>query len=168
MAAFSSRNRSNAIVPAERSAIWALLSDADALAELTPLIRTITVEDDLWCWQLNGISALGVSVAPAFTERMTFVEGEQIEFRPDPPFGTGQRAGAQGTYDLADAPGGGTELAIDITIHVELPLPRLSARAVEKVMAASMVRTGDRFARNLYERLGLDPALVPAPEPDPT
>lgn len=160
MATFSSRNRSTAVVPAERAAIWAVLSDPDALAALTPLVKAITAEGDLWCWQLGGISALGVSVSPSFTERMTFTEGERIEFAPDPPLGE-QRAGATGTYLLADAPNGATQLAIDITITAELPLPRAARRAVEKVMASTMARTGDRFARNLYARLGLDPAWVP-------
>ncbi|CAN5499235.1 hypothetical protein BH10ACT1_BH10ACT1_25850 [soil metagenome] len=160
MASFSSRNQSTAVVPAKRSAIWAVLADPDALADLTPLVKAISADGDLWCWQLNGISALGVSVAPAFTERMKFEEGERIDFEPDPPFGE-QRAGATGTYLLSDAADGATALAIDITITAELPLPRAAKRAVEKVMAATMARTGDRFARNLYVRLGLDPKFVP-------
>ncbi|HEX2575035.1 MAG TPA: SRPBCC family protein [Aquihabitans sp.] len=161
MASFSSRNQSTAVVPARRSAIWAVLSDPEALAELTPLVKGITADGDLWCWQLGGISALGVSVSPSFTERMNFVEGQRIEFTPDPPFGE-QRAGAEGTYLLSDADDGATRLAIDITITAELPLPRMARGAVEKVMASTMARTGDRFARNLYARLGLDPSWVPA------
>lgn len=160
MTTFSSRNRSTAEVPASRDAIWSVLSDPDALARLTPLVRGITADDDLWCWQLNGISALGVSVAPAFTERMTFTDGTCIAFRPDPPFGERQRAGATGTYELSDGDEGTTHLAIDITIDVDLPLPKLSAKAVERVMASTMARTGDRFARNLYGELGLDPATA--------
>lgn len=157
MSTFSSRNQSVAIVPAKREKIWALLSDAGSLASLTPLVRGITAHGDEWSWNLASISALGVTVAPTFTEHMTFVEGERIEFRHDPP-GKNERAGANGTYKLSDAPGGATKLAIDITICVELPLPRLSRRAVEGVMASTMARTGDRFARNLYQKLGLDPA----------
>ncbi|QXC61233.1 SRPBCC family protein [Aquihabitans sp. G128] len=164
MASFSSRNRSTAVVPAPRDAIWKVLSDPGALADLTPLVKAISADGDLWCWQLNGISALGVSVAPAFTERMAFVDGERIDFEPDPPFGE-QRAGATGTYLLSDGPDGGTQLAIDITITAELPLPRAAKRAVEKVMATTMEKTGNRFARNLYERLGLDPKFVASPEP---
>lgn len=159
MTAFSSRNQSTAEVPASQAAIWSVLSDPDALARLTPLVRAITADDDLWCWQLQGISALGISVAPAFTERMAFTDGACIQFRPDPPFGD-QRAGATGSYELFERDEGVTHLAIDITIEVDLPLPKLSARAVERVMATTMARTGDRFARNLYEELGLDPATA--------
>lgn len=144
MTTFSSRNQSTAVVPASREAIWAVLSDPETLAELTPLVKAITAAGDLWCW------------------RMTFTEGEWIRFEPDPPFGSDQRAGAEGTYELIDAPDGGTMLVIDITIRVELPLPRAARRAVEKVMAAIMARTGDRFARNLYKKLGLDPAWGPS------
>lgn len=158
MATFSSRNQSTAVVPARREAIWAVLADPEALAELTPLVKAISADGDLWCWQLNGISALGISVAPSFTERMTFVEGERIDFKPDPP---DQRAGAVGTYVLSDEGDGATRLAIDIAITADLPLPRAARRAVEKVMATTMTKTGDRFARNLYQRLGLDPTWVP-------
>ncbi len=163
MATFSSNNRSTAIVPASRQAIWDVLSDPDALASLTPLVKKITADGDRWWWELAGISALGVSVAPSFTEAMVFVEGRRIEFRHDPPKSGGggiaaERAGVNGTYVLDDAPDGATKLAIDLTMCVELPLPKVSRRAVEKIMATTMAKTGEAFARNLYERLGLDPS----------
>jgi len=157
MTSFSSRNQSEAVVPAPRTAIWAILSDPDKLAAITPLVKSIKADGPLWCWQLAGISALGVKVAPSFVERMDFTEPSRIEFAPAPPQGTTERAGATGTYVLEDA-GEGTHLSIDITIEVDLPLPKVSKRAVEKVMASTMERTGERFARNLYEQLGLDPA----------
>lgn len=164
MTTFSARNVSEADVPAPRSAIWAILTDPDRLAAITPLVRSIEADGDLWLWQLTGISALGVKVAPAFYERMEFTEAERIEFTPAPPPGTEDRGGATGTYRLSDASlpegGEGTHLAIDITIEADLPLPKVSRRAVEKVMASMMDRTGARFARNLYEQLGLDPATA--------
>jgi carbon monoxide dehydrogenase subunit G len=162
MATFSSHNRSTAEVPASRQEIWAVLRDPEALAELTPLVERITVDGDRWTWKLHGVSALGVQVCPSFTERMIFTEGERIEFHHDPPAGAEERAGAEGTYVLADAAAGRTHLDIDITVEVELPLPRLSAKAVERVMATTMARTGDRFARNLYRRLGIDPHWTPS------
>ena len=160
MASFSSRNRSTATVPAPRDEIWKVLTDPASLADLTPLVASITAEGDVWTWKLSGISALGVSVAPSFTERMVFTDGTRIEFHHESPEGVEERAGAVGTYVLSDE-GSGTRLAIDITIEVELPLPRASRRAVERVMATTMAKTGDRFARNLYKKLGLDPAWIP-------
>jgi len=157
---FESRNLSEADVPATRAAIWEVLSDPGLLARFTPLIKAITAHGDLWCWQLTGISALGLKASPSFSERMTFTEQERIEFRHDPPAGATEKAGADGLYTLADLDRGRTHLAIDITIWVELPLPKLSRRAVERVMAESMARTGDRFAHNLYDHLGIDPAQV--------
>ena len=71
MTTFASRNRSRATVPAPRSSIWEVLSDPDALAELTPLVSKITVHGRTWDWQLSGISALGICVAPTFSEAMT-------------------------------------------------------------------------------------------------
>ncbi len=96
-------------------------------------------------------------MAPAFTERMTLVEPERIEFEHDPPEG-GERAGAHGVYALEELGPDRTRLEIDITIHVHLPLPRASRRAVQRIMRASMERTGDVFAERLYQRLGVDPA----------
>ena len=154
---FTSRDRSRAIVPAPRQDIWPLLRSPEDLADMTPLVASIAVDGDRWCWQLSGISALGVEVAPAFSERMTFDEPSCIRFEHDPPAGATERAGADGTYRLVDRGDGRTELAIDITIHVLLPLPRLSRGAVERVMASTMQRTGEAFAERLYRRLGVDP-----------
>ena len=156
MTCFEARNVSIADVPASRSAIWEVLRSPELLAQMTPLIDAITVDGDHWCWKLGGISALGVEVAPSFTERMTFTPETEIRFEHDPA-SDAERAGANGFYTLADNPDGSTHLEIDITLHVDLPLPKLSSRAVERVMRTSMEKTGDAFARRLYTHLGLDP-----------
>lgn len=160
MTVFSRRHVSEADVPATRQEIWEVLSDPELLARFTPLIEKITTHGELWCWQLTGISALGVSIRPSFTERMALVDRERIDFRHEPPAGSDEKAGADGVYTLQDLGDVGTRLFIDITIWVDLPLPRLSRRAVERVMAESMARTGDRFAQNLYDHLGVDQARV--------
>lgn len=156
MATFSSRNVSEAFVPVAPAAMWRLLADAAELTALTPLVRRIDVAGSTWVWHLRGITALGVSVEPSFTEQMEFDEARSIMFEHRPPDGVSERAGAHGRYELHDLGDGRCRLFIDITLCVELPLPRLSRRAVEKVMAATMQRTGDRFAVNLYRRLGVD------------
>src|SRR3954452_15425139 len=162
LATFSSRNRSIAVVPAPRQQIWAIVADADALAELTPLVRAIDADGSTWTWPLRGIKALGVSVTPTFTELMIFDEPSSLRFEHRPPDGRSERAGAQGIYTLESIDAEHPRLSIDLTLCVELPLPRLSRRVVEATMAATMQRTGDRFAANLYARLGLDPAGVDA------
>ena len=156
MTRFESTNVSTAAVPAPRDAIWAIVTSPQALAELTPLIDRIAADGDTWCWKLKPIAALGVRIEPSFTEQMTFDGEERMTFEHRPPAGTSELAGARGVYTLADRPDGGTDLSVDITIHVELPLPKISRRAVERVMAAMMSRTGDKFAENLYARLGID------------
>jgi len=160
MSTFSSRNVSSADVPASGADIWRVLTDAPLLARLTPLVKRIDADGSTWVWHLAGISALGVTVAPTFTEQMTFTEPSEIVFAHRPPDGRSERAGANGVYRLTELDAGRTRLGIDITLCVELPLPRLSRRVVEGVMAASMQRTGDRFAINLYDHLGIDPAAV--------
>jgi carbon monoxide dehydrogenase subunit G len=159
MAIFTARNVSASVVPVRVEQIWKHLSDPASLTALTPLVRSIVVDGNLWRWQLAGIEALGVSVSPAFTERMEFLEPRLIRFNHQSPVGEHERAGADGTYELTPQ-GDGTELKVEIALTIELPLPRLSGRAVERVMKTSMQRTGKRFAVNLYHRLGLDPSTI--------
>jgi carbon monoxide dehydrogenase subunit G len=158
---FSTTDASSDIVGAPREAIWKVLTDPQLLADLTPLIHEIAaVDDDHWRWQLVGISALGTRFAPCFTVRMRFVDQERIEFEHDPPTGATEHAGARGVYDLEDVaadatfPDGGTRVSIELTVHVELPLPSASRGAVERVMGTTMRRMGDRFAGNLRRHLG--------------
>lgn len=158
MRRFDARNISHAEVPAPRSEIWAVLTDPDLLARMTPLLDAISSDGDRWCWQMAGISALGVEIAPSFTERMTFTPEECIVFRHDPPPGADERAGANGVYELRELEDGRTKLSIDIALHVQLPLPAVSKRAVQRVMSTTMKRTGDIFADRLYQHLGVDPS----------
>jgi carbon monoxide dehydrogenase subunit G len=151
---FRATVESSALVPAERMAIWKALTDPDLLPKLTPLLRRIDAHGELWTWHLMRIAALGVSISPAFTERMVFVEGRRIEYWHEAPRGVTERAGAQGWYELADADGG-TELKISLTLEVQLPLPRAVAPAVARVMKSTMNRTGDRFSSNLLKHLGV-------------
>ena len=160
MTTFRSRNRSVAVVPVPPDRIWDVLTDPPLLAELTPLVARITAAGDVWRWQLAGISGLGIEVAPTFTERMTFVPISRIDYRHDPPPGRTERAGVRGTYQITRVDGDASKLAIDITLSLDLPLPSLAGSAVERIMATTMTRTGDGFARNLYRHLDLDPDSV--------
>jgi carbon monoxide dehydrogenase subunit G len=160
VARFRSRNRSHGEVPVARQRVWEVLTDPDALTDLTPVLAGITTDGDRWCWRLAGIRALGVDFTPSFTERMAFDAPSRIEFHHEPPPGSTERAGADGVYELTELDPERTHLSIDLTIHVDLPLPALSRRAVERVMDATMARTGDVFAERLARRLDLDPALV--------
>lgn len=157
---FSSRNVSLSTVPAEVDAIWDLITDPDMLAELTPLVTSIEADGSLWTWALAGIEGLGVKIEASFTERMTFTERSQIVFAHEPAAGSKERAAVEGVYDLEPDGNDATRLRVDLTLKVDLPLPRLSRKAVEGVMGSTMRLTGQKFAENLYEHLGLDPATV--------
>jgi len=152
---FRSRNVSIATVPADVDALWSVVTDTAVLAELTPLVAHIDPDGDRWVWTLIGVSALGVSVAPTFTERMTFEPKQRIVFEHDPPAGVHERAGADGLYELVEVDSSTTRLSIDITAWVELPVPSLARGAVEGVMATTMRRAGDAFSRRLYRHLGI-------------
>src|SRR4051794_8769216 len=144
-----------ATVTAGVDALWAVVTDTAVLAELTPLVAHIEADGDLWAWTLAGVSALGITVAPTFTERMTLEPKQRIVFEHNPPAGVHERAGADGFYELVEIDSSTTRLSIDITAWVELPIPSLARGAVEGVMATTMRRAGDAFARRLYRHLGI-------------
>ncbi len=149
---FEVTDESEAIVPAERQQVWDLLTDPEALVRMTPFLQDIDVDGEHWTWRLGVIKALGSSVAPSFTERMQFEDGELIEFRHDPPEPDAETAGVDGSYRLAEVEDG-TSLAISFTVRVRLPLPRATSPAVRTAMRGVLARMGDGFAKNLDKEL---------------
>ena len=157
MASFSARTRAEAVVLAPRQEIWDALVDPELTARLTPFVTRITAADDHWRWELSGLDVLGVSVAPAFTERMILTEPERIEFHHDPPAGTTERAGVDGWYALTTtADGAGTELVTELEIALALPLPRASGPAVRAAMRRVIDTMGKRYSARLLEHLGAE------------
>ena len=157
MSRFSATTESVAVVAAERSVLWSVLIDPDLLPKLTPLLRRIETDGDLWRWHMVGLSVLGIGISPVFTERMTFDSEMRIDYTHEQPEGANERTGAEGSYVLADVEDG-THLAISLTLNVELPLPGLAGPAVRTVMQETMQRTGERFSANLLQHLGLTTA----------
>lgn len=151
---FSASTTSQAVVAADRMDIWAALTDPLVLPKLTPLLKRIETDGDLWRWELSRINLVGIVVNPTFTERMRFTEGERIDYTHEPPTGAKEWAGAEGWYVLADGDGG-THLSISLTLAVDLPLARFSAPAVSTAMRTAMAVTGSRFSVNLENHLGL-------------
>src|SRR6185312_14797706 len=149
---FSASTESDAVVAAPRSAIWRALTDPDLLPRLTPLLRRIDADGDHWRWYMTGLEVMGVGISPVFTERMRFTPQSRIDYTHEPPKGVREQAGAEGSYELSDVPGG-TLLSIRLALHVDLPLPRLAAPAVRRAMGATMGLMGDRFAANLLDHL---------------
>jgi carbon monoxide dehydrogenase subunit G len=131
--------------------LWKALTDPDLLPRLTPYLHSIDAEGDLWRWNMARIPVLGVSVAPSFTERMTFDEPRRIDFTHDPESGQ-EKAGVEGTYELEEVEDG-TRLSIDLDICVDLPLPGIARGAVERAMRGVIAAMGRRFAANLLRHL---------------
>ncbi len=155
MASFTATTRSEADVDATPDAVWSVLTDPDALVRLTPLLKRIDTDHDTWVWQMQRIRALGVGIDPVFTEAMTFDEAagtRTIHFHHAPPHGVDERVGAEGTY-VVTAAADLTHLAIELTVSVELPLPKVSGPAVRSFMTQTMGRVGDRFSANLLREL---------------
>lgn len=154
MAIFTSRTTAEAVVAAPRQAIWDVLVSPDLVAEMTPFLKRITADGELWRWEMSGLDVLGVKVAPAFTERMVFDELERIDFHHEPPAGETEHSGVEGWYHLSEADGG-TQLATSLEIRLDLPLPKISSPAVTAAMKGVMASMGDRFSKNLLAHLGI-------------
>lgn len=166
MATFRARDRSSAVLRSPRSEVWAVLTDPDLVARMTPYVTGIDVAGDRWTWRMAQIPVLGISVAPTFTEIMDLRPEERIVFTHDPgrPH---EMTAVTGEYvltdapDAPDAPGGydrGTAVSIDLLIACDLPLPSLARPAVERVMAGVVKHMGTVFSRNLLRHLGERPA----------
>ncbi|MBF4163670.1 SRPBCC family protein [Nocardioides acrostichi] len=155
MTRFSAKTDATAIITASREEVWALLEDPDAIASMTPFVKGITSEGEHWTWQLGGLEVLGKSVSPSFTEKMTFTEPERIEFTHDPPPGQTERSSVEGWYHLEEHERGCT-LSTSLEITLDLPLPKLSSKAVTATMRGVVDKMGDRFSANLLDRLGAE------------
>ena len=153
MATFHARDRSSAVLRSSRAEVWEALTDADLIARITPYVTSIRVDGDRWIWRMGTIPVLGASIAPAFTEVMSFEPQDRIEFTHDPAR-PDEMTAVEGTYVLADHAGGGTEVSIDLQIACKLPLPGLARPAVERVMAGVVKHMGTVFSRNLLKHLG--------------
>jgi carbon monoxide dehydrogenase subunit G len=151
MTEFTVRSVSSASVAVPREDIWAALTDPALLPELTPYLHEIEVDGDRWRWHLSRIPVLGMAVAPSFTEVMGFDEPSSITFQHDPSH-RDERAGVDGSYHLSDGRSG-TDLAIDLAIHVDLPFPRLARPAVQTAMKGVVGMMGQRFSSNLVRHL---------------
>ena len=150
MTVFSATKRSTAVVAHPREAVWDVLSDAGLVARLTPMVRSIEDHGSTWLWKLAPIEVLGKSIGLSFTERMEFTPKERIVYTHAPQ--GDERAGVEGTYDLADT-GAGTRLSITLGVDVDLPFPRLAKPAVQASMQAVIAAMGVGFARNLEREL---------------
>lgn len=142
------------VVEAPRHEIWSVLTDPDRLAPLVPRLHHIDREEGgRWRWVLQGFSALGVTVQPAFTETMELTPEERIRFTHTPQPGRRENAGAEGEYRLRDVDGG-THVWIRIGIHVDLPLPNMLGGPVRAVMRREVDRMGDGFGAALRREVG--------------
>jgi carbon monoxide dehydrogenase subunit G len=154
MSWFTAETNTEAVVAADREAIWKVLVDPDLVAEITPMLQRIDVDGDLWTWQLTRLPVLNVAITPCFTERMTFDEMTRIDYDHAPPEGATENTGVNGWYTLADVEGG-THLAMGLTVSTKLPLPRAAGPAVRTAMKAVIARMGAGFSRNLHRHLGI-------------
>lgn len=147
MTEFSARNRSKAVVKADRERIWEALTDPKLLAQMTPYLRTVDADGDEWRWNMVRLKVLTVSFDPSFTALMKLDRPNEIDFTPAPGRAD-DMSRVQGGYTLKEV-AGGTELTIDLEVTTNLPLPRAAGPAVRRTMAAVIAHMGKRYGDNL-------------------
>lgn len=153
MATFTATKISEATVAHPRDLVWDVLTDPGAVARLTPMVRSVTAEGELWHWQLVKIPVLGQSIELGFTEAMTYDPKSRITFAHAPQSEGSERAGTDGHYDLSDAGKGSTHLRIDLKVTVDLPFPRLAKPAIQATMQGVLAAMGSGFARSIEKEL---------------
>lgn len=137
-----------------RDLVWDVLTDPATVARLTPMVRSITADGDLWHWQLVKIPVLGQSFELGFTEAMTHDPKSSITFRHAPPEAGREIAGTDGRYDLSDADDeGSTRLRIELSVTVDLPFPRLAKPAIQATMQGVLAAMGAGFSRSIEKEL---------------
>lgn len=154
---FRARNVSDASLQSPPGRVWEVLTDPELLPVLTPYLKRIDVDESRtdgvrWTWQLTHIPVMSATIAPTFTEVMTFEEPTRIVFAHDPTK-PDERTGVEGSYRLTPE-GTGTHVAIDLEIWCDLPLPKLSRVPVQTVMSGVVGLMGKRFAANMLRHLG--------------
>lgn len=153
---FRARSTSTALLRSAPEQVWDVLTDPELLPVLTPYLQRIEVDSsngvDRWTWHLTHIPVMSATVMPVFTEVMTFDKPTSITFAHDPAK-TEERTGVEGSYHLTPV-GAGTQVAIDLEIWSDLPLPRLSRIAVQTVMGGVVGVMGKRFGSNMLRHLG--------------
>ena len=154
MNTFEATNRSTATVPAAQAEIWAALTDPALLARLTPYVKSIDVDGERWRWHLTRIPVLSTAIEPSFTVAMEFDAPDRIDFAPSPG-ARPEPAAVTGIY-LLEPTDGGTDLAVELSVSVQLPLPRAARRPVTTSMNVVMAFMGKRFSVNLLRHLGVD------------
>ena len=153
MATFSTENRSTATISADVDAVWAVLTDPDQVARLTPFLHSVKEEGEHWVWQLSKVPVLGATFSFTFRERIGFDEPHRIDFTHDPAPGAHEGAGVVGWYELTPRPDG-TRLETQMRITVDLPFPGVVRPAVTTAMKGVIALMGQRFAHNLLVHLG--------------
>lgn len=115
-----------------RTAVWEDVSTVPRIAAAIPEVRRCERNGERWRWELDRYGALGLEVVPAFDVEAAFRPHDRVDFRPVGD--VSEDASGRGWITLADAPAGRTRVEVGVVVEVDVPIPRLLAPALTKIM----------------------------------
>ncbi|MFT5222092.1 MAG: hypothetical protein ACI867_000389 [Glaciecola sp.] len=148
------RHKSRALAVRESSRavpqIYAEMADVALLAALIPSVRRCFEVQDRWRWEMKTYRALGLSVTPEFDVDAVFSNEQGVRFRPVGEVTEGARG--EGEIGLTAGRIGAdflTEIRIEMTVTVDLQLPRMLGSAVGRIVTREVRQVIDDLADRL-------------------
>jgi uncharacterized protein len=122
------------IFAAPRATVWHVLNDPASMAKTMPGVESFDVQDDKhWTAQVKiplGLGGLKMKIAMEKTEE------RELEFAAMKMKGQGVGAmmNMQTTFELSDAPDGGTKMLWGAEVHIAGPVGSMGQRVLQPII----------------------------------
>jgi uncharacterized protein len=122
------------IFAAPRATVWHVLNDPASMAKTMPGVESFDVQDDKhWTAQVKiplGLGGLKMKIAMEKTEQ------RELEFAAMKMKGQGVGAmmNMQTTFELSDAPDGGTKMIWGAEVHIAGPVGSMGQRVLQPII----------------------------------
>ena len=138
------------VVPRDRAFIWKVLSEPANYEALMPGIESHTeTSPGVWRWRFAPQGGFGMSVRPTFSVRYELDGSEAVRFSYVPT-SSGEVTAASGAFAVADA-ARGTRVTMRLDAQLDLPIPRMLARPMGRLIEARMRAIALGFITNVGE-----------------
>jgi uncharacterized protein len=122
------------VFAAPRATVWQVLNDPASMAKTMPGVESFDVQDDRhWTAQVKvplGLGGLKMKIAMEKTEE------RELEFAAMKMKGQGVGAmmNMQTTFELSDAPDGGTKMIWGADVHIAGPVGSMGQRVLQPII----------------------------------